>query len=279
MTGKLDRRIFLIGAAGAALAGCDTLTQSRSADKLYDASSDATNKAISALQGHSTDLTYGQARELKSFALAEQYPESAITSFFKPNGSIDPKDPAYKKLAEEKFVGFSMPVGGLVDAPRSFTLADLRALPARTQVTRHDCVEGWSCIGKWGGVPLHEVLNIVKPKDEARYVLFRCFDSEDTDTTTQPVDLSMIAGKPTPFYGTIGMADAVHPQTILAYDFNGEALPVAHGAPLRIRVERQLGYKMTKYIKSIELVSSFTDIGDGRGGYWEDQGYQWYAGI
>ena len=105
------------------------------------------------------------------------------------------------------------------------------------------------------------------------------FDSEDTDTTTEPVDLSQLQGPPTPFYGSINMTEAVHPQTLLAYEMNGQPLPVAHGAPIRLRLERQLGYKNTKYIKSIELVASFADIGAGKGGYWEDQGYEWYAGI
>ena len=169
-----------------------------------------------------------------------------------------------------------MPVGGLVDAPRAFTLTDLRALPARTQITRHDCVEGWSSIGQWTGVPLATLLDLVKPKPDARFVVFNCFDRYGTDYTTEPAGEA--DGGPA-FYGSIGMADAVHPQTLLAYGMNGGALPVEHGAPLRLRVERQLGYKNTKYIKSIELVSSFAELGQGKGGFWEDQGYEWYGGI
>ena len=136
-----------------------------------------------------------------------------------------------------------------------------------------------SCIGQWTGVPLKTVLDLVKPKEEARFVVFHCFDSDDTDTTTQPVDLSQLDAPPTPFYGSIGMLDAVQPQTLLAYEMNGQPLPVEHGAPLRLRLERQLGYKNTKYIKSIDLVTDFANIGGGKGGYWEDQGYEWYAGI
>ncbi len=262
-----DRRFFMTGAAGLALAGCDSIASSKPGAAALDAAS---------------ALTYESQRLLRADKLAQEYPPAAITKVFKPNGSIDPKDPAYKKLAAEKFASYAMPVGGLVAKPRSFTLADLKALPPRTQITRHDCVEGWSCIGQWTGAPLREVLDLVEPKPDARFVVFHCFDRYDTDYTTETVgqDMSSDSASDTPtFYGSIGMADAVHPQTILAYAMNGEPLPVEHGAPLRVRVERQLGYKMTKYIRSIELVASFEALGDGKGGYWEDQGYEWYGGI
>ena len=211
--------------------------------------------------------------------LAEEYTASAITKIFKPNGSIDPKDPAYKKLAAEKFASYAMEVGGLVEAPRSFTLADLKTMPARTQITRHDCVEGWSCIGQWTGVPMIEVLDQVRPKPEARFVVFHCYDRYATDYSTDTPDGNLDASDSPVFYGSIDMREARHPQTLLAYGFNGGELPVEHGAPVRLRVPRQLGYKNTKYIKSIELVSSFKTLGQGKGGYWEDQGYEWYGGI
>jgi DMSO/TMAO reductase YedYZ molybdopterin-dependent catalytic subunit len=157
-------------------------------------------------------------------------------------------------------------VGGLVESPLRLSLADLRAMPSRTQITRHDCVEGWSAIGKWTGVPLREVLARARPRANARYVIFRCADPmEDGDDTN--------------YYESIDMDDAYHPQTILAYDLNGSPLPVPNGAPLRLRVERQLGYKMAKYLMAIELVESFDSIRGGKGGYWEDKGYEWYAGI
>ena len=262
---QLDRRLFVTGAAGLALAGCDRITASEQGKGALEAGS---------------DLTYKVQRTLQGRALATEYPKSSISAFFKPNGSIDPKDPAYKKLVESKFASFSMPVGGLVEQPRSFTLADLKALTSRTQVTRHDCVEGWSCIGEWTGAPLTEVLDLVKPKPEARFVVFHCFDRYDTDYTTDQVSSDNTMEGPQPFfYGSIGMDSATHPQTILAYAMNGQDLPVEHGAPLRLRVEHQLGYKNTKYIRKIELVSSFKDIQQGNGGYWEDQGYQWWGGI
>ena len=272
----LDRRFFVAGAAGLALAGCDRVATSKPGQTAFDAAGDLTKKVLT----NGNDLSYQQQRAIKTASLAPEYAPSAISKLLKPNGSIDPKDPAYKKLAAEKFESYAMAIGGLVEAPRSFTLADLKALPARTQITRHDCVEGWSAIGQWTGAPLYEVLDLVKPKPEARFVVFHCFDRYDTDYTTEAPaqDVSLDGSEPT-FYGSIGLDAAVHPQTILAYAFNGQPLPVEHGAPLRVRVERQLGYKMTKYIKSIELVTSYKDIGQGNGGYWEDNGYEWYGGI
>ena len=261
-----SRRLFVAGAAGLALAGCDRIA--------------ATKTGQAAFKGGSA-LTYGAVRAAEGQSLAPEYAASSISPIFKPNGSLDPKDPAYKALAAERFASYALTVGGLVAKPRAFTLADLRAMPPRTQVTRHDCVEGWSCIGQWTGVPLRHVLDLVEPRPEARYVVFHCFDRYDTDYTSEPVDPSQtMEGSAIPFfYGSIGMDAAVHPQTILAYGMNGRDLPVAYGAPLRLRLERQLGYKMTKFIKGIDLVASFADIGDGHGGYWEDQGYQWYAGT
>jgi DMSO/TMAO reductase YedYZ molybdopterin-dependent catalytic subunit len=136
---------------------------------------------------------------------------------------------------------------------------------SRTQITRHDCVEGWSAIGKWTGVPLAEVLDRVRPTDAARYVVFHCADPMNANGAH--------------YYESIDLAEARHPQTILAYELNGAPLPVKNGAPLRVRIERQLGYKMAKYLMRLEIVDHLASIGKGRGGYWEDRGYAWYAGI
>jgi len=142
-------------------------------------------------------------------------------------------------------------------------------MPSRTQITRHDCVEGWSCIGKWTGVPLAHLLGQAKPLPGARFVLFRCFDSMDDPSSAADSH----------YYESIDLDDAMHPQTILAYELNDKPLPVSNGAPLRCRVERQLGYKQAKYIRAIELVETFAAIRGGKGGYWEDEGYEWYGGI
>ncbi|MGC4098307.1 MAG: molybdopterin-dependent oxidoreductase [Nitrospira sp.] len=153
---------------------------------------------------------------------------------------------------------------GLIAKPATWSVADLRAMPSRTQITRHDCVEGWSAIGKWTGVPLGDLMHLVEPLPEAQYVVFYCADIDDENV---------------PYYESVALQDAYHPQTLLAYDLNGAPLDIPHGAPIRLRIERQLGYKHAKYVMGIELVASLTGIGEGKGGYWEDQGYEWYAGI
>ena len=142
-----------------------------------------------------------------------------------------------------------------------------QAMPARSQITRHDCVEGWSAIGKWTGVPLSEVLGRVRLRPEARFIVLHCAD--DFATGLQRL----------PYYESIDLVDAFHPQTILAYGMNDATLPIGHGAPIRLRVERQLGYKHAKFVMRVEAVASLAAIGQGRGGFWEDQGYDWYAGI
>jgi DMSO/TMAO reductase YedYZ molybdopterin-dependent catalytic subunit len=217
--------------------------------------------------------------------LAPEFAEDDITQAFKPNGSIKPRSVEYKALARRKFATWKLQIDGLVETPLSLTLAELRAIPARTQITRHDCVEGWSCIGKWTGAPLSVLLERAKPKTSAQFVVFHCFDSPDTDqdeegNNDQSGDGNQgLSDKPDSYYESIDFTDAYHPQTILASELNGVALPEDHGAPLRVRVERQLGYKMAKYIHRIELVEDYAKIGKGGGGYWEDRGYDWYAGI
>ena len=200
--------------------------------------------------------------------LAPEFTQADLSPIFKPNGSMDPPDADYKALAKKKFADFKLVIDGLVDKRSELTLKDLRAMASRTQITRHDCVEGWSAIGKWKGVPLAAVLDRVGVKNEARYVVFHCFDTmEEGDD------------EPVRYYESLELIDARHAQTILAYEMNDQTLPTAHGAPLRVRVERQLGYKMAKYIKRIELVDDYARFGKGKGSYWADHGYDWFAGI
>jgi DMSO/TMAO reductase YedYZ molybdopterin-dependent catalytic subunit len=200
-------------------------------------------------------------------ALAPEYAADDISAFFKPNGSIDPAASDYVALRDGGFADYRLVVDGLVERPLSLSLADLRSRPARTQITKHDCVEGWTAIGQWTGVRLETLLDEARLKPEARYIVFHCFDAL-TQTEDGPR-----------YYESIDLVDARHPQTILAYDMNGETLGVPHGAPLRLRVERQLGYKQAKYIRRIEAVDSFEAMPGPRGGYWPDRGYEWYAGI
>jgi Sulfite oxidase and related enzymes len=167
-------------------------------------------------------------------------------------------------MARNGFADWKLEMNGLVQQPTTVSLTDIQAMPSRTQITRHDCVEGWSAIGKWKGVQLGRMLEQVQPLPSARFVVFHCADPDEEGQ---------------PYYESLDFDDAFHPQTILAYEMNDQPLPIAHGAPLRLRVERQLGYKHAKYVMRIELVESLEHIGGGRGGYWEDQGYEWYAGI
>jgi len=200
-------------------------------------------------------------------ALAPTYSRADISPDFKANGSISPRAADYRALRDNAFADYRLVIDGLVERPLSLNLAELRTRPSQSQITKHDCVEGWTSIGEWTGVRLETLLDEAGLKPEARYIVFHCFDA-----LTQTEDGER-------YYESIDLIDARHPQTILAWEMNGEVLPVPHGAPLRLRVERQLGYKHAKYIKRIEAVESFAHIGGGKGGYWEDRGYEWYAGI
>ena len=246
----LGRGLAVMG--GVLLAGCDRL-------------SDAEWFGSGVLEWGQR-LSYSVHKLLGRKSMAQEFTESDISPFFRANGNDSPNNPAYQTWVKSGFADWALTVDGLVETPVKLSLADLRAAPSRTQITRHDCVEGWSAIGKWTGVPLAHVLSLVKPKPAARYAVFHCSDPMESDGSH-------------PYYESIDMDDAYHAQTILAYALNGKPLPVANGAPIRLRVERQLGYKQAKYIERIELVSSFAQLHGGNGGYWEDQGYQWYAGI
>jgi len=256
MAERLDRRGFGLrltaGAASLLLSGCGDEASER--------------PWVRQLLDKAEGLTYWmQRRVLPHNALAREYDEADLSPQFRANGSTDPEDEDYRRLAANDFTDWRLEVGGLVEHPARFSLADLRALPSRTQITRHDCVEGWSCIGKWTGTPLATLLQRAGVRPEARFVMFHCADTMEDSADR--------------YYESIGFGDAFHPQTILAYDMNDAPLSVAHGAPLRLRVERQLGYKQAKYVMAIELVDSYSHIGHGQGGFWEDRGYEWYAGI
>jgi len=214
------------------------------------------------------DLTYHVQRLLIGDALAREYAETEIRQAQKPNGSIDPQSPDYLALKTNGFADYRLAIKGLVETPKSYSLDELRNMPSRAQITRHDCVEGWSCIAKWTGTPLWVVLDEVKLRSAARYLVFHCYDNMGSGSSG-----------PTYYYESCDLVDARHPQTILAYGLNDQVLPVSNGAPIRVRIERQLGYKQPKYVHTIEAVSSFARIGGGKGGYWEDRGYEWYAGI
>jgi DMSO/TMAO reductase YedYZ molybdopterin-dependent catalytic subunit len=247
----IDRRRFIVtGASGLLLSGCDRLNNSpgfrgalRSAEKLTMAS----QRLISPRD-----------------ALAREFTEADLSPIFRSNGTRMPGGDEYAQHVGEQFANWRLVVDGLVARPLSIPIQTLRSLPHRVQITRHDCVEGWSAIGKWHGVELSRILDHAGLSTRAKYIVFHCADRFGDK----------------PFYESIDLVDAFHPQTILAFGLNGHLLPVPNGAPLRLRVERQLGYKQAKYIQRIEAVDSLSRVHGGKGGYWEDNvDYEWYAGI
>lgn len=246
----MRRRAVIAGIGALFTSACSRLSDSKAGEALLSAAEDWHRKAHRLLGGHG--------------ALAREYDRADISPFFRGNGSTDPDSAEYKAAVQNGFADWRLAVRGLVNNPLSLSLADIAALPQRTQITRHDCVEGWSAIGEWTGPQLALVLEQAGLKPEARFIVFHCADH--------------LAGKP--YYESIDLADALHPQTIVAHRLNGEALPVRNGAPLRMRVERQLGYKQAKFVMRIEARTSLAGLYGGKGGYWEDAGdYQWYAGI
>jgi DMSO/TMAO reductase YedYZ molybdopterin-dependent catalytic subunit len=210
------------------------------------------------------DLHYRTQRWLAGDALAREYAPTQRSPVFRVNGNRMPDSADYARHLASDFADWRLIIDGLVQRPLALSLAELLGLPSRTQITRHDCVEGWSAIGGWTGTPLGLLLRRAGIRDTARYVVFHCADD--------------FGGAP--YYESIDLADAFHPQTILAWGMNGARLPVPHGAPLRLRVERQLGYKQAKFVMRVECRATLAGLYGGNGGLWEDRaGYEWYAGI
>jgi DMSO/TMAO reductase YedYZ molybdopterin-dependent catalytic subunit len=229
----ITRRIAILGGLGGTgylIARADTLTLGSS---------------FSHVAGAVEDWTKTAQRGLLGDRLAREYSPSDISAFFKPNGTFNPGTDEYNAHLAQNFASWRLNIHGLVDKPLSLSLAELRRLPRRTQITRHDCVEGWSAIGMWTGVPLGLLLKAASLKLTARYAVLRCADN----LTGEPSK----GGEQSPgqYYESIDLRDAFHPQTLIAYALNGKPLDVAHGAPLRLRVERQLGYKQAKYVQNI----------------------------
>lgn len=245
----MRRRGFLATASATVLAGCNRVAESATGGRLLDAAEDWHKHAQRLLNPRT--------------ALAPEYPSHLISPYFRGNGSVDPRNGDYPAQAAAGFVDWRLAVRGLVETPLSLTMDNIRRLPQRTQVTRHDCVEGWSAIGEWTGPQLSLLLKAAGLRPEARYIVFRCADE--------------LSGAP--YYESVDLIDAFHDQTIVAHLLNGAPLPIKNGAPLRMRIERQLGYKHAKYLTAIEAVATLDGIGGGSGGYWEDRGYQWYAGV
>ncbi len=253
MTDLITRRSVLGGlaATGTVLAGCSRLDDKTPFRQLLSASDGFTL--------HAQRLILANRPLVRELSLAE------LSSAFPTNGTTLPKGDNYQRMLDTQFSDWRLRVHGLVDRPVSFSLAQLKVLRSRTQITMHNCDEGWSAVGQWTGVPLSDVLSLSGLKSSARYVVFHCLDKMEVDGNY--------------YYESLDLLDALHPQTILAYAMNGKALPVGYGAPLRLRVETQIGYKNAKYIDRIEVVDQLSSIGKGRGGWWEDfDRAVWYAG-
>ena len=248
----MRRRNLLAGLAASLAAGCTRIGETPWFEQLVDGA-EGWHRALHRRLG------------VGRLPLAPEYARADISPFFRGNGSLTVAGEAYQAALAAGFADWRLTVGGLVARPLALSLAEIRALPQRSQITRHDCVEGWSAIGEWTGPQLSQVLAAAGGLlPQARYLVFRCADT--------------LRG--TPYYESCDVEDALHPQTIIAHQLNGEALPERNGAPLRLRLERQLGYKHAKYLTRVEAVASLDGIAGGKGGYWEDvAGYQWYAGI
>jgi DMSO/TMAO reductase YedYZ molybdopterin-dependent catalytic subunit len=245
----VKRRLFLASATSA-LAGCgpigSALNNNGSVRRIL-ASAEGLNHLLIGTRG-----------------LAREYRDNDVDRHFRVNGFATPSDARYSDLVARNFAPYRLIVEGAVERVAAFSLAQLQRMPQQTQITRHDCVEGWSAIGKWSGVALGGLLDMVGLRNDARYVVFRCMDNDGSGNL---------------YYESLDLHQARHPQALLALRLNDAPLDPDHGAPVRLRVPTQLGYKSAKWIGRIEVVGSFATIAGGHGGYWEDQGYEWYAGI
>lgn len=267
MKSTISRRQMLLGTGGILLGGLAT------ADRFGLIDIDVIRPMLRA--GETFNM-FAQRIALHDRPLAPEYRPDQISASFPQNGGfgksyIEP-DPYYDHLLTTGFSDWRLSIEGLVDRPMSLNIEQIRAMPERTQITMHSCDSGWSAIGQWSGVQLGYILNLAGIQDRARYIYFQCMDKISADSKQEK-----IIGKN--IYGSIDLLDAYHPQTILAHSMNGKPLPKEHGAPLRLRLELQLGYKNLKHINRIVVTESLNDFGDGSGGIFEEVGYQWYAGL
>ena len=210
------------------------------------------------IYGVGETLTYaGQRLLMANHSLAREFNRSQITKFV-PIDGMPPEKEDYQRLLAGKFADWRLKVDGLVARPSLLSLAELKSYPSRTQITHQACEEGWSFIAEWTGVPLSYVLNLVGISPQAKFVVFFPFDES---------------------WDSLDLPDAFHPQTFLTYGLNGKDLPTRHGAPIRLRVARQLGYKSVKYLSRITVTDTLKNIGKGLGSASPEGGYSWFAGI
>ena len=210
------------------------------------------------IYGPGETLTYAAQRLLTRHSLAREFPRSQISKRPLAN-EIPPFRDDFKRLESGGFVDWRLNVDGMVGRPASFSLTQLKSYPSLSQITELACEEGWSYIAEWIGVPLSHVLDVVGIRPQAKYVVYFSIDPD--------------------WWESMDMADALHPQTFLAYGMNGDDLPVGNGGPLRMRLPRQLGYKSVKFITRLTVTDSMKGFGKGLGSASPEGGYAWYAGI
>jgi DMSO/TMAO reductase YedYZ molybdopterin-dependent catalytic subunit len=195
---------------------------------------------------------------LRNQPLAREFGREMISKNFPAINTTNPANAMYQRLLDRNFREWFLPIQGMVSNPLKLTLEDLKRFPSRTQVTQHSCEQGWSAIAEWTGVTLKHILEDAGMLPQARYIVFHTVDG---------------------WWDSLDMFDALHPQTLLAYGMNSHELPVPYGAPVRLRVERQLGYKSLKYVTLVDVTDRLDNIEDGTGAVGVAEGYSWYAGI
>jgi len=246
----VKRELFIATSLSAALAGCGAIGTKLTVNDRIHSILDA---------GESLDLAL-----IGTHGLVREYAASDISRDFPINSLDTPADTAYAHLVRNAFASFRLSVDGMVERPLSLSLAQMSLMPQTSQITRNDCVEGWSAVAQWSGVALRDGIALARPRKGAGFVVFHTFDRDANGV---------------PYYESLDFSQALHPQTLLALNQNGAPIAPDRGAPVRLKIPTQLGYKSAKWVRHIQVVPSLSRLFGGKGGYWEDQGYQWYAGI
>ena len=246
----MNRKLFIATSLTAALSGCAQIGTKLNDNAGFHHALESAEALNEVAIG-----TRGRVRLYRSADISADFPLDSLDT---------PSTNVYNDLLRDNFRSYKLVVNGLVDHPQTLTLAQLQHMMNVSQITRHDCVEGWSAIAQWQGVRLADIISIARPAKNARYVVFHSFDRDPNGM---------------PYYESLSLEQAAHPQTLLALRQNGKTILPERGAPVRLTVPTQLGYKSAKWVQRVEIVSSLAPLYGGKGGYWEDQGYEWYAGI
>lgn len=246
----MRRKLFIATTLSAALAGCSAIGTKLNENARFHGVIDSAEALDQRVIG-----TRGLAKEYRPQDISADFPIDSLPT---------PADASYLNLVRDNFRSYKLVVDGAVHAPQTFTYARLQQMTQRRNITRHDCVEGWSVVAQWDGVRVADVLAAVRPRADAKFVVFHSLDRDQQGS---------------PYYESLNLEQATHPQALLALRMNGKPIHPDHGAPVRLRVPTQLGYKSAKWVSRVEVVGTLATLYGGKGGYWEDQGYEWFAGI